>query len=1465
MQYKGFKMMKRAAAVIVSAAIMLADIQGVSAAGTEQTVTAETMEAETLDASAQTGTDEGLPVEDFDAEQQTDVPDETIQESADEAETAEIAETETTQVETDEKEEQGSERDSEEETQTEMPQTKTEESEQIVSEEASEIPASQEDVADTKIKEITFWNYEDESKTPITQIAVSVNDPVTVVADFGDNTVPSGAKVQWGTNEVTPNYVKLTSANTVGVMNAIKIEGLKPTKSGETIRVTCYVSDSDGEPIFGGDFSVKVNPLAEKVSIKIGNSTEDTTGKEVIYSYDMEKGDNRFIAVGGVLLSEADQKADGFTASVYPVDANQEVTWKSSNTSIIKFSDKEEDKHSGKITVSGVGEVTITATSTDGSNVIGSVRIKVRRLIKDLSFEVKPADKNSEKYEYTKESYEKGERIPIAAGTSISITPKTTPADATVQRISWSRVNGNDSALDMTVNDTTNVLTVTAKSGASGQATLRAKTTDMSEIERDLRFEIMPKVESLKIFATDSAGKETEVTNKSIGYDPTTYDSKNPNNTYVFKAEALPNGASQKVTWKISNSKIATVEETADNQYKVEVNPEMTGTAVITATTTDGSSFSASTTLRVASLAQSVKISGSKVVMKGKTIKLTASVFPKSVGNVKFKWESYDPAIATVNAMTGEVTGKALGYAKIVATAQDGSEQKCDHIVRVTDPPKEFDIIKTSDNSVVTGKTVGLDPDVKSLDKETLEIKILPNTASQTVEWKSSNEKIVTCTEVENSNGKQVVIEAKALGTATLTAKSLDGSGKTASIKVNVNTLVSDVTITGGHYVAKDKTLQLKAEIKNADAANRSILWKSDAPKIAEVDEHGLVTAVGKDGMARITAEAADGSGAKDTYYVYVVSKSNKVEIYSANSGNHSIRNNTLEFGTDTDIDTVNLGVTLSGGYTQRDGYPIEMKWSTSSKDIATVEPNEADSSLAKVTIYKKGTVKITATTMDGFETSSTVTIKVKDVKPQVKITGPAKRLARGKKMKLSVGSVQVEWESDSPDLAKVNSKGQVTADKFAEGTVRIAARAVNGGSTDYYDLVIGDPVENIGLTLNGTLIEEPKKKIGVDIINGCANNKRYEGNGIKLGANLDYADGTSEENSANVTWTSSNKGVAVIDKDGNVELKKKGNVTFTATAADGSRKKAKVTFVVSKQMTQMYPVGCNPGDTKEIHVGLKKSISLSTQIAYKPLAATKPKLVWEIADESDAVKIGKNNGKVTGRIEGDFALIKATDANNENVCCYFKVFVENPVNKVEIIKKADAAGQYNYQSVIGIDLSENDEKSLPLAANLYAKYDEDGAPTLGAGVTTDVIWSSSNKAVASVDGNGVVTAHKNGEVTITATATDGSKKKGKVKVCCGNLVKEIVISDSIKGGIDLDLGKKSQKTFNLADKLKVMPVTATYGKLNYVSEDKTVAVVNSKGKITAKGEGSTNIIVTSKDGGCSIPISVYVYDSRGE
>ena len=67
-----------------------------------------------------------------------------------------------------------------------------------------------------------------------------------------------------------------------------------------------------------------------------------------------------------------------------------------------------------------------------------------------------------------------------------------------------------------------------------------------------------------------------------------------------------------------------------------------------------------------------------------------------------------------------------------------------------------------------------------------------------------------------------------------------------------------------------------------------------------------------------------------------------------------------------------------------------------------------------------------------------------------------------------------------------------------------------------------------------------------------------------------------------------------------------------------------------------------------------------------------------------------------------------------------------------------------------------------------------------------DVSWKSSNSSIAGVDDDGMVTFYKTGRVTITATATDGSRKSGKVTLDIVKAASSLSITnppDVLQGG----------------------------------------------------------------------------------
>lgn len=117
------------------------------------------------------------------------------------------------------------------------------------------------------------------------------------------------------------------------------------------------------------------------------------------------------------------------------------------------------------------------------------------------------------------------------------------------------------------------------------------------------------------------------------------------------------------------------------------------------------------------------------------------------------------------------------------------------------------------------------------------------------------------------------------------------------------------------------------------------------------------------------------------------------------------------------------------------------------------------------------------------------------------------------------------------------------------------------------------------------------------------------------------------------------------------------------------------------------------------------------------------------------------------------------------------------------------------------------------------------------------VKFKSSKPSVATVNSKGKVTGKKAGTAKITVT----SKKNKKAKATCTVTVKPAVTSIT---GTNLVLKKGKTGTI----KVSVSPSKADKG-ATFKSNKKSVATVDSKGKVKAKKAGTATITVTAKDG----------------
>lgn len=122
--------------------------------------------------------------------------------------------------------------------------------------------------------------------------------------------------------------------------------------------------------------------------------------------------------------------------------------------------------------------------------------------------------------------------------------------------------------------------------------------------------------------------------------------------------------------------------------------------------------------------------------------------------------------------------------------------------------------------------------------------------------------------------------------------------------------------------------------------------------------------------------------------------------------------------------------------------------------------------------------------------------------------------------------------------------------------------------------------------------------------------------------------------------------------------------------------------------------------------------------------------------------------------------------------------------------------------------------------------------------------YRSGNSKVVSVNAKGQITAKKKGTATVSVKTTDGTNIVVYYRVTVKQLVTSVKLN---KKAIPLRAkGKAKQKTYTLK---ATVSKDANNKKVKWTTSNKKVAVVNSKGKVTAKKKGTCYISVTSTDG----------------
>ncbi|MFR6360978.1 leucine-rich repeat protein [Amedibacterium intestinale] len=416
-------------------------------------------------------------------------------------------------------------------------------------------------------------------------------------------------------------------------------------------------------------------------------------------------------------------------------------------------------------------------------------------------------------------------------------------------------------------------------------------------------------------------------------------------------------------------------------------------------------------------------------------------------------------------------------------------------------------------------------------------------------------------------------------------------------------------------------------------------------------------------------------------------------------------------------------------------------------------------------------------------------------IENQIEISQSKMDLRKGTSKELSiitsngvvVDNSKIKWESNNSQVATVKN-GIVTGIAVGEATI----------SATYNRTKV-----NCKVNVNDT-------RIPIESLEIKGNSSGSVDRTILLTTEINPEDTTDDKT---ITWESSDPAKAIVNGSGVVQLLEPGEVTITASVANGVKAEHKISI-----KSPITSVEISPNTKQTMYVGN----SFQFRASVSPVDTTDDKTIsWESSNPK--VAIVDQSGNVTALTNGQ-TTIRVKSSNGKVATCMIDVREGQviPITGVEL----------NYETA---DLKVSE--TIKLTASILPENTTE---------SKTVTWESSNPEIAAVSSDGVVTAKKTGDAVITVTTSNNLKDTCLVHVS----ENEIGIT-----GVELNKDKLSL-TEGMSETLiaTILPADTTMDKtLKWSSDNPSVATVDQQGKVTGVVEGEATITVETINGKTAI------------
>lgn len=974
---------------------------------------------------------------------------------------------------------------------------------------------------------------------------------------------------------------------------------------------------------------------------------------------------------------------------------------------------------------------------------------------------------------------------------------------------------------DVTVPSWMKASSISAISGSPFEWNLRGTCEDNDRTEsRSGSIVFKTKLKQATVSVYQEAKPVVHVTGVSVS--PATLSLGVGDSSYLTAKVSPSNAANQNVTWKSSNTSVATVNSSG------RVSGVKAGSATITVTTEDGG-YSAYCSVTVGVAVTGISVSPtSRTLTEGDSYTLTLSVFPYNASNKNVTWSSNNTTVATVDSY-GTVKAVKEGSATITAKSEDGGFTATCQIT----------VVKAT--VAVTG--VSVSPTTLTMtagDTYKLTATVSPsNATNKNVTWSSNKTSVATV----DSNGN---VTAVAAGSATITVKTVDGSkAATCSVTVKPATVaVTGVTVSPTTLsLTEGQSHSLTYVVSPTNATNKNVTWSSSNTSVATVDSNGKVTAV-SGGYATVTVKTEDGGKTANcnvtvqtaspsyvdlglsvkwaTFNVGASSAEQYGRYYAwgetAVKTEYSWNSYTVPYGSSSYYSTNNhkvLDLVDDAAYVSWGG-----KWRMPTLDEMNELLNNCSWSWSQINgVYG---YKVTSK-MSGY-TSKYIFL-------------PAAGYRDGTNS-MSSGSDGMYWTSS------LSTGGSSSANALAFNS---SSRYIGSSSSRYFGFTVravyGDPVVHV------TGVSFGSNEVNINV--GEAKT-------------LSYTVSPSNATDKSVTWSSSNTSVATVS-NGTVSGLKAGSATITVKTNDGGYSAyCTVNVIQTSQGLTAVDLGlpskvkwgsCNlgaskPEDTGDYYAWGEKTpktynfswgyylwcngtaSSLTKYNLHSNLGSVDYRTVLEASDDAATISLGgqwrvptreeiqelinycswtltlrggvygynvsRNNNSifipVAGYNTGSYVTSQGSLGHywassiktDDSRYAYYLDFSTNYSPEISWgyrcygLTIRPVSGSATNVAVTGVSLNKS---SLTLSVGASETLTFTISPTNAT--NKNVSWSSSNTSVATVDQNGKVTGVKAGSATITVTTSDGGKKAN-----CSVTVQNGSVNSGDPEGFDEDNGQ---------------------------------------------------------------------------